>query len=90
MRQENERMQKWLKGQGIEAKAKYLFKGSMKNTWRLYNPEIPWTKELWEKLNGLGFTDAFYKPLGQFSGNGGMFSTFVRGHYELLGGKEWE
>lgn len=83
-RPENVRMQEFLASHGIAAKAKYLFAGSMRGTWQLYNGQIQWTMELAEKLNALGFLDYDGKPLGQFSGNGGYFSVSVRGHDELL------
>lgn len=84
MRQENERMRSFLASNGIICTPKYIETGSMKRTWRLYNRNAKWTPGLAEKLNMLGFTDYNHKPLGEFSGNGGMFSVFVRGHYELL------
>lgn len=91
MRPENKRMQDFLKVNGIKATPWYIFKGSMKGCWRLYNKDgqgfvnmKKWTPELADKLNGLGFKDYDGKPLGEFSGNGGSFQTFVRGHYEFL------
>jgi len=85
LRPENKRMRNWLKRKGIDASVKYLWKGSMRGTWRLYNPKEKWTQELADKLSRLGFRGFDGKPLHQFSGNGGMFSVFVRGHDELLG-----
>jgi len=97
MRVENKQMQEFLKANGINAVPWYIFKGSMKGCWRIYGKHgkgfgwdamDKWTPEIAEILNGLGFRDYAGKPLGQFSGNGGMFQTFVRGHYEFLeGGK---
>lgn len=93
MRPENKRMQDFLKVNGIDAVPWYIFKGSMKGCWRIYGKHgkgfssdimDKWTPELAEKLNGIGFRGFDGRPLGQFSGNGGMFMTFVRGHYELL------
>ena len=84
MRPENKRMTAFLKTNGIEARPKWLRAGSLKQTWRLHNSETPWTLDLAAKLNSLGFTDYDGRPLGQFSGNGGYFSVFVRGHEELL------
>ncbi len=80
MRPESQRMKTWLKNHGIIAQPKYIRKGSMKGTWRLYNLNTTWTEELANKLNGLGFNDFDHKPLGKYSGNGGRFSVFVRGH----------
>uniref|UniRef100_A0A6M3LUX7 Uncharacterized protein n=1 Tax=viral metagenome TaxID=1070528 RepID=A0A6M3LUX7_9ZZZZ len=97
MRPENKRMQEFLRGNGINAVPWYIFKGSMKRTWRLYGKNgkgsdlsnyQKWTPDLAEKLNGLGFRDYDGKPLGLYSGNGGVFCIFVRGHYDFLeGGK---
>lgn len=84
MRPENKRMQQWLKSHGIDAKPKWISTGSLKRTWRLFNPAIRWTDELAQQLNGLGFLDFDNRPLGRFSGNGGFFSVCVRGHEELL------
>lgn len=85
-RPENKRMQEFLKANGIKAKAKYLPNGSLKHTWLLYNPDLRWTEEFAAQVNALGFVDYDHKPLGKFSGNGGVMSIYVRGHYELLGG----
>lgn len=84
MRPENYRMMAWLKERGIVARVKWIATGSMKRTWRLYESSTPWTLDLADRLNALGFVDYNNEPLGQFSGNGGMFSVFVRGHEELL------
>jgi len=84
MREENKRMQEFLQSHGIKARAKYLDKGSMKHTWRLYNMDKRWTPTLQDKLTSLGFTDFDGRSLNEYSGNGGLFSVFVRGHYELL------
>lgn len=84
LRPENKRMTDWLKRKGIDARVKYIWKGSLRGTWRLYNPRVEWTQELADKLNRLGFRDFDGKPLHQFSGNGGVFSVFVRGHDEIL------
>ncbi len=90
MRPENKRMQAFLKANGINAIPKYISTGSLKHSWRLYGPNgdgwhnyQKWTPELVEKLTALGFT-GLHEPLGKFSGNGGIFSVFVKGHYEFL------
>ena len=93
MRPENKRMQGFLKANGVDAVPWYISKGSMRGCWRLYGKHgkgfgaesmDKWTPEIAEKLTSLGFRDFDGKQLGQFSGNGGMFCTFVRGHYEFL------
>lgn len=80
MRTENAIMQKFLSDNGIKAKAKYIADGSLKNSWRLYNPLTDWynNPELWAKLTSLGFTTFRGEPLGKFEGNGGVFSVFLR------------
>ncbi len=83
MRPENYRMMAFLKEHGIAARVKRMWEGSLKLTWRLHNPAVRWSQELADKLNALGFRDYNGSPLGAFSGNGGVFSVFVRGHDEL-------
>ena len=89
-RPENQRMVDFLAQNGVKARAKYIHDGSLKHTWRLYAPGVNWTPELTAKLTELGFTDFDGNPLNQHSGNGGLFSVFVRGHDELLGEPEPE
>ena len=84
MRPENQRMTEFLKSHGIKARVKYIHKGSVKHTWRLHDAEQTWGDTLIEKLTALGFSDFDGRPLNKYSGNGGHFSIFVRGHYELL------
>jgi len=96
MRIENQKMQKFLKQNGIDAIPKYIKDGSLKGSWRLYgltgkdeNGQPIYQKwwdnfELQNKLNSLGFTDLWGQSLKNSSGNGGDFSIFVRGHNELL------
>jgi hypothetical protein len=83
MRIENVRMKKFLKDNGIDCTPKYMWDGSLKGTWRLYNKDQKWTPELTAKLTSLGFVGLTHEPLHEYSGNGGMFSVFVRGHNEL-------
>ena len=83
MKQENKRMKNFLAENGITAKAKWIPDGSLKKTWHLYNPDQRWTLFLTAQLTQLGFTSFDNKPLGIYSGNGGMFSVCVRGHEEL-------
>lgn len=92
MRPENKRMQQFLRANGIDAVPKWISTGSLKRCWRLYGKNgdgwegyQKWTPELIEKLTALGFR-GLHGPLGQFDGNGGIFSVFVRGHEELLKG----
>jgi len=83
-------MQEFLAANGIQATPKYIRTGSLKRCWSLYNPNQKWSLELAEKLNALGFKNFAGHPMDRLDGNGGVFSTFVRGHYELLeeGGRE--
>lgn len=83
MLKENSDMQKFLSGHGIECRVKRIHKGSLKGTWRLYNPDVAWTGTLGTQLMDLGFTDYNGMPFNVYSGNGGRFSVFVRGHDEL-------
>ena len=84
MRPENQKMQAFLLSHGIRATPKYLFTGSLKGRWRLYNKDTPWSMDLANQLNSLGFTDFNGRPLDRFSGNGGLFCAFVFGHNEFL------
>ena len=80
----NRKMQDFLKANGIIARAKYIQNGSLTHCWNLYGKGQYWNNELREKLTKLGFTAFDEKPLHKYSGNGGLFSVFVRGHYEFL------
>lgn len=84
MRPENEKMRQFLQENGIECSVKYISDGSLKKTWRLYKKGEKWTEELAQKLTALGFVDFDWKPLSWLSGNGGLFSVFVRGYNELV------
>ncbi len=86
MREENKKMQAFLKENGIDVKVKFISAGSLKQTWRLYNPKIKWfyNTELREKLHNLGFRDFDGKMLNRFSGNGGIFSIFARNTRKTL------
>ena len=77
MRNENELMKLWLHKNGVDCTPMFIWTGSMKGTWRLYNKTMKWTPELRDKLTALGFAGS-HGPLTQFSGNGGAFSVFVR------------
>lgn len=97
MRPENQRMQAFLKANGIEAMPKYIKDGSCKHSWRLYGVTgerdangRPVYQRWWDnqplidKMNALGFVSLFNEKLDKIHGNGGMFSVLVRGHFELL------
>ena len=77
MRKENKEMKRYLSKNNIFARVKYLDGGSLAGRWRLYNPRQIWNEVLAEQLTNLGFTDFDGKPLGKFSGNGGLFSVFA-------------
>lgn len=83
MRPENQRMQKWLADRGVTATPKRFLTGSMRGTWRLYDPAQKWTEELRQKLVSLGFLNFDGSEIPTFAGNGGTFCVFVRGHDEL-------
>lgn len=84
MRPENKRMQELLKSHGIKARVKYISSGSMRGVWRLYEPGTNYTQSLYSRLNDLGFVNFDGRPLDIYSGAGGTFQVFVRGHNELL------
>ena len=93
MRPENKRMQDFLENHQIsDVTPKYISTGSLKGCWRLCRRVkvqgktifFKWGSTDAEQLNGLGFTDFDGKPLGTYSGNGGSWQVFVRGHQELL------
>jgi len=86
MRTENKNMQNFLKENGVKASVKFLWTGSMSGTWRFYDNKQKWTTNLIAKLTWLGFVDFDGKPLSKYSGNGGQFSVFVKGHNEFLKG----
>ena len=88
MRPENARMQEFLEKHGIRCKVRYIWTGSLKGTWSLYGKDQKWTPELISKFTALGFKGFNGKPLDEYSGNGGTFSVFVRGHNEMLEGDE--
>lgn len=84
LRPENRRMRQFLLSHGIDCKPKYIHTGSLKGCWSLYNKHIKWSLDLANALNVIGFCDFNRAPLGQHSGNGGVFSVFVRGHNNLV------
>jgi hypothetical protein len=86
MRPENKRMTEFLANHGIHARVKYIPNGSLRGCWRLYDGVQLWTQSLQDQLNELGFVGFNNKRLWLYSGNGGVFSVFVRGHNELLTG----
>lgn len=78
MRPENQAMKDYLERHGIKARVKYIRKGSLKGCWSLYAPGVKWTEDLAKELAGLGFRDFDGRPLGKYSGNGGVFSIHAR------------
>ena len=81
---ENIRMMEFLAKHGIKCAVKYIWNGSLRGTWRLYGKDQKWTPELMRKLTDLRFKGFDGRELTEYSGNGGVFSVFVRGHNELL------
>ena len=85
-RPENQRMQEFLAANGIKAHAKFIWDGSLKGTWRLWDRHGQrWNPILADRLTALGFRDYDGRMLGNSSGNGGAFCVFVRGHSEFVG-----
>lgn len=78
MRTENKQMQEFLVSKGIKAVPKYLYKGSLKGTWRLNGKNQQWTESLRSQLIALGFLDYNGESLTKYSGNGGFFHVNVR------------
>lgn len=85
MRPENQKMKEYLALNGIDCTPKYLFDGSLKKTWRLYNPKIKWWDNtvLQNKLKELGFKDYNGHEITN-TGNGGAFSVFLRAPLEMM------
>lgn len=84
MRPENKAMTGFLALNGFfRVAVKYISSGSMKGCWRFYDKNCGWNQEVQERLEDLGFRGFDGCPLNQFSGNGGRFSVFVRGHEGL-------
>ena len=93
MRPENKAMSEFLSREGLlnGVAVKYIAKGSLAGCWRLcVRSAVPgklfekWTEQDASTLNRLGFLGFDGKPLHKFSGNGGDWQVFVRGHYEIL------
>lgn len=91
MTEKNRAMYEFLKNHGIEATPMFIKEGSMKGCWRLSGKVAnarkianlldryqKWTPEITQKLTDLGFVGFDGQPLGIYSGNGGLFATFVR------------
>jgi len=78
MKEHNTQMKTLLANQGIKCTPKRMDAGSLKGTWRLYDKSQRWTPDLIQRLTDLGFVGHDHNPLSQWSGNGGMFSVFVR------------
>ena len=76
----NQNMQKFLANNFIDAKVKYIDKGSLKGCWRIENPQTDWyfNTKLQQKFQDLGFKDFNGAKLTRHSGNGGVFQIFVK------------
>jgi len=61
----------------IKCNVKYIAKGSMKNTYRLWNRDRGWNVELANQLNSLGFRGFDHQSLHEFSSNGSQMCVFV-------------
>lgn len=98
MRPENKNMVEFLKANGIKADVKYIWDGSLKQTWRLTMRKAPgfkvsfeekwgqFTLDIRKKLAELGFRDDDGKPIDSDPFYGSTTCLFVRGHYELKEG----
>jgi hypothetical protein len=93
MRTENKTMAEYLarEGQLNGVAVQYITHGSLAGCWRLCMRSkdagkrfATWTEADAERLNRLGFVGFDGNPLHKFSGNGGMWQVFVRGHCELV------
>lgn len=85
-RPENERMEKFLSENGIKAKAKYWWKGSMKRTWTIQSRTLKWTDSLMDQFSGLGFRNFDGQPLKWHSNSGAELYICVMGHGEMVEG----
>jgi hypothetical protein len=86
-KEQNKYIKDYLEKNGIIATPMLITKGSMRGCIRLYQKTkeyrdgcnfSSWTQDLVNKLSSLGFVDFDGNPLTMFSGNGGVFHTFVR------------
>jgi hypothetical protein len=75
---EHQTMRDYLLKHGIDAIPFYIKNGSLRGCWRLHKKGVKWSDDLSAKLSSLGFVGFDWKPLHQFSGNGGIFQVFVR------------
>jgi len=70
-------IKKFLKNNNIICNVKYIDKGSLKGTYRLYkNMEV--NPYIIQKLNDLGFVNISDKKIDIYNFNGGIFSIFVK------------
>ena len=86
MRLENKRMQSELATQGIKARVRYIWRGSMRDTWRIWGKGQTWydNTSLQNTIRAMGFRDFDGSLLDNYSGDGGFY-IFVR--HAVLGAK---
>ena len=88
----NKAMQAFLRPYFPRVVVKYMEKGSLRGSYRLYSRPRggefadydKWTPEVYERLNSLGFRNLWGSPLDRFDGNGGLFSVNVRKPKSLM------
>ena len=78
MKAHNTSMKKYLADNGIIAIPKYIEKGSLSGSWRIYGKGQFWSEQLAKKLTDIGFKDFDWKPLDKFSA--GVFHIFAKTH----------
>ena len=83
-RPENERMEKFLFDNGIKAKAKYWWKGSMKRTWTIQSRTEKWSDSLMDKFVALGFINFDGFQFRPYHNSGEELYICVTGHYEMV------
>lgn len=85
-RPENEKMEKFLLENGIKAKAKYWWKGSMKRTWTIQSRTEQWNESMMNKFSSLGFSNFTGYPLKLHHNSGTDLYIRVTGHDEMVEG----
>lgn len=84
MKAYNKAMKQYLSERGIKAKSvKFIEKGSLKGCWIISNYKQKWTQNLIDRFDIAGFKDFDGKKLGEWSGNGGIFSVYVTKNINL-------
>lgn len=65
---------------GLKVNVSFIKTGSLKNNYRVYSRDIKWwgNEKLIEQLSLAGYVDFDNKPLSNYSGNGGLFSIFIK------------